>query len=112
MLPAALFRSAELQTRDITLGDGSVHKLSFREMTRAEELKYRELVQKDGDHVTYMIGVSLCDTDGNPIGEEQAANLKRGVRNALLGAILEINGAEAKVGNALPPATNDGSSTS
>lgn len=112
MLPAALFRSDELQARPITLADGSVHTLHFREMTRDQELKYRELVKADGDHVTYMIGCSLCDADGTPIGDEQAANLKRGVRNALISAILDINGAEVKMGNASPPAENDGSSTS
>lgn len=112
MLPAALFRSSELHKREITLGDGSVHTLSFIEMTREQELKYRELVRNDGDHVTYMIGCSLCDDDGTPIGEEQAGNLKRGVRNAMVSAIIEINGSEAKVGNASPPAANSGSSTS
>lgn len=112
MLPAALFRSDELHERPITLGDGTVHRLHFREMTREQEMKYRELVKADGDHVSYMIACSLCDADGTPIGEEQAANLKRGVRNALITAILEINGSGASVGNGLPPAESSGSSTS
>lgn len=112
MLPAGLFRSDELHERAITLADGTVHILHFREMTREQELKYRELVRNDGDHVTYMIACGLCDADGTPIGEEQAANLKRGVRNAMVSAILDINGADAKMGNALPPAESNGSSTS
>lgn len=112
MLPAALFRSDELHERDITLGDGTVHKLNFREMTREQEMKYRELVRTDGDHVTYMIACSLCDADGKLIDEEQAGRLKRGVRNAMVSAILDINGADTKMGNALPPAEKTGSSTS
>lgn len=112
MLPAALFRSDTLYERPITLGDGSTHVLHFREMTRDQELKYRELVRTEGDHVTYMIGCSLCDPDGTPIGEDRAANLKRGVRNAMISAILEVNGSEAKMGNASPPVASSGLSTS
>jgi hypothetical protein len=113
MLPAALFRSEELQKRDITMGDGSVHPLIFREMTHAQELKMRDLARKDEDHVSYMIACSLCEEDGTPaIDEAQASNLKRGVRNAMVSAIMDINGGGAVLGNSLPPVVSAGSSTS
>jgi hypothetical protein len=113
MLPAALFRSDELHKRDITLADGSVHTLHFREMTKAEEQKMRAIAGKDGDHVSYMIAVSLCDDQGaSVVDEDQAGNLKRGVRNAMVTAIMDINGSGATVGNGLPPAVSSGSSTS
>lgn len=113
MLPAALFRSDELLLREITLGDGSAHRLHFREMTHAQEIKMRELARSDGDHVSYMIACSLCDADGQPaISEADAGNLKRGVRNAMVTAIMDINGGGASLGNASPPAVSPGSSTS
>jgi Phage tail assembly chaperone, TAC len=113
MLPAALFRSDELHRREITLGDGSVHELTFREMTHAQELKMREIARADGDHVSYMIACSLCDEDGTlALTEAQAADMKRGVRNALVTAIMDLNGAGATMGKASPPAANAGSSTS
>jgi hypothetical protein len=113
MIPAALFRSDELQKRSITLADGSVHTLYFREMTHAQELKMREIAKVDGDHVSYMIACSLCDESGAlAVSEADAANLKRGVRNAVVSAVLDINGGGATVGNVLPPVENSGSSTS
>lgn len=113
MLPAALFRSDELHERAITLGDGSVHPLKFREMTHAQELKMRDIARAEGDHVSFMISVSVVNDDGTPaISETEAANLKRGVRNALITAIMDINGGGASLGNALPPAASAGSSTS
>jgi hypothetical protein len=113
MLPAALFRSDELHRRDITLGDGTVHPLTFREMTHAQELKMREIARADGDHVSYMIACSLCDDEGKlALTEAQATDLKRGVRNALVTAIMELNGSGATLGNALPPVASAGLSTS
>jgi hypothetical protein len=113
MLPAALFRSDDLHRRDITLGDGSVHALHFREMTHAQEVKMRELARSDADHVSYMIACSVVDESGNPaLDEAQATTLKRGVRNAMVTAILDINGGGAQLGNASPSVANSGSSTS
>ena len=117
-LDEAFFAAAEPLARDVTLPDGSVHRLHFRQLPAATFRKHFR--QLDGDDearqaqgMAGLIAASLCEADGSPaITPEQAALLKPAAERAIFEAILDANGMAAR-GKAQPPAApNDGSGTS
>lgn len=115
MLDAALFVSETVHEREITLGDGTKHKLHFREISAAD---FRKLQTSKNDEqaelaASKVIAKSLCNPDGTDcITPEQAATLKQGIRLAISLAIAEVNGIGSSVGKVLPPEATSGSGTS
>lgn len=113
MLDAALFVSETVHEREITLGDGTKHKLHFREVSAADLRKLQTSDKDDPEKAeiaaSRVIARSLCNPDGSDcITVEQASKLKQGIRFALSLAIAEVNGVGASVGKVSPPveATN------
>ena len=104
-LPAALFASTELQSRDVALPDGSMHTFYFRELPAVEFRRFQIAEGSDDDEkraasISRLIVASLCDPDGKPaLDVKQAMMLKGSVANALLAAILEVNGFAEKKSN-------------
>lgn len=117
---AALFVSEDVHERWITLGDGSSHKLYFREIPSAEFRKLQTTGRTDDQQeaaVSSVIAASLVSPkEGGgwepAMDAAQATNLKPGIRVALSIAIAEVNGIGANVGKALPPEGKNGSGTS
>lgn len=117
MLDASLFVSETVHEREITLGDGTKHKLYFREVSQADFRKLQASAKQSDEQaelsVSRVIARSMCNPDGSDcITVEQAAKLKPGVRLAISLAIPEVNGVGASVGKVLPPAETNGSGTS
>lgn len=114
---AAFFVSAETHQRDVTLADGSVHKLYFRELPTAMYRKFQIAEQSSDENVragsiARMIAASLCEADGSPsMSYEEAMTLKPNVANRLFEAVVSLDGVSDK-GKALPPGATSGSSTS
>jgi len=105
MLDKAFFISDQIHEREVTLGDGSTHKLNFKELTAAEFRKFH-LAENSGDEekktgsMARLISLSLCTPEGKPaIGYEQAMKLKPGAASELTNAILSVNGFGGKQGN-------------
>jgi len=98
MLDPAFFISAELQARPVTLPDGSVHTMHFRELPHTQFRGFLEANRSKDEAVrlaavSRLIVDSLCNPDGSPaITLEQAALLKPAAANAIAEAALDING--------------------
>lgn len=101
----SLFVSAEIHEREVTLADGTKHTLHFRELPTVEFRKFHIAEQSDKEDkragsMAKLISAALCDPDGKPaITYERALQLKQGAANALMAAILDVNGIGAKPGN-------------
>jgi hypothetical protein len=97
-LPAALFVNAELQTRSVTMPDGSSVELHFRELPAVEFRRFQIAEGSDDDEkraasISRLIVASLVEPDGKPaLTLADAARLKGSAANAILAAILEVNG--------------------
>ncbi|MDM0024075.1 phage tail assembly chaperone family protein, TAC [Variovorax saccharolyticus] len=100
----AFFVSAQVHERKITLADGSEHSLFFKELPASIYRKFQIAEQSDDEDVragsmAKLISSSLCEEDGSEaMTYEQALKLKASAANALLDAVLEVNG--RKSGNA------------
>ena len=98
MLPSSFFVSTELHIRNVTLPDGSVHALSFRELPAVEFRKFNldeasDDENKRADSMYRLISVSLVNPDGSPaLTVNEARNLKGAAANSLMEAILDVNG--------------------
>lgn len=114
MLDAALFVSDAVHEREITLGDGTKHKLHFKEIAAGEFRKLQTANQAQAEEAaSKVIAASLCNPDGSQaLTVEEAGKLKQGVRLALSLAIADVNGIGAAVGKVSPPEEKTGSGTS
>jgi hypothetical protein len=97
-LPAALFVSPDLTERTITLGDGSSHKLKFREASAKTWRRYyiaAARVSEAGEEndeferaTADLIAASLCNDDGTPaLTRELAQTLKFEVQTSIVKAL-------------------------
>jgi len=114
MLDAALFVSDAVFERELTLEDGSRHKLWFKQVL-ADDLESLQSVPEAqrSAAISKLIAKSLCLQDGAPaITAAEAAKLVNGVRNAVLWEIRVVNRMGATVGKASPPEASTGSGTS
>jgi hypothetical protein len=115
-LSDALFVSDKLHQRDVTLPDGSVHALHFRELPAVEFRKFYRAERSDDDakqagSMAALIAASLCEPDGKPaITIKKALTLNAAATNAIMSAILDVNGFNA--GNPSAPGATNGSGTS
>lgn len=98
--------ATETHMRPVTLPDGNVHELHFRELTSAEFRRF-QLAEQSADPVVrsgsiaLLISLSLVTPEGKPaITYDKAMTLKPKASNALTAAVLDVNGmgkdAEAK----------------
>lgn len=97
-LSAALFVGPEVHAREVTLLDGSTHALHFRELSRKHFRAYYQAQEGNDDDakdaaIAAFIAASLCEPDGTPaLDAERAAALKPVAINAIVSAILDVNG--------------------
>ena len=118
MIDAAFFAKADLQVREVALPDGSSHSIHFRELPAIEFRKFQIAENSNDDEkrasaMTALIAASVCDPDGKPaMSVGQAARLSPFAANALVTAILEVNGLGSAAKNGLPAEEPTGLSTS
>ena len=118
MIDAAFFTKADLQVREVGLPDGSKHSIHFRELAAVEFRKFQIAEGSDDDDkraaaMTALIAASVCDPDGKPaMNVNQAAKLSPFAANALVTAILEVNGITGAAKNESPAEEQSGLSTS
>lgn len=97
-LPDSFMVSPDLHTRQVKLPDGSEHTLHFRELPAFEFARFRQAQSSEDENVAAgamakLIAASLSEPDGKrAIAYEDALRLKPSAANALIGAILEVNG--------------------
>lgn len=118
-LSASLFVSDTLHAREVKLPDGSVHTLHFRELPAVEFRKFYRAEQSDDDakqsgSMASLIAACLCEPDGKPaITIKKALTLNAAATNAIMAAILEVNGfSKGEAGNPSAPEQMSGSGTS
>ena len=110
----AFFVSSSVHERPVTLADGSVHTLYFREVPAGEYRRFALAENSEDEDVRIgalakLICASMCEADGTPaITFDQALQLKPSVATALLEAVLEVNGS----GKDSVPEPSNGSGTS
>lgn len=118
MIDPAFFTKSELHAREVELPDGSKHQIHFRELPAIEFRKFQIAEQSNDDEkrassMTALIAASVCDPDGKPaMNAKQAAKLSPFAANALMNAILEVNGITGAAKNDSPAAEQSGLSTS
>jgi len=118
MIDAAFFTKNELQVREVELPDGSKHSIHFRELPAIEFRKFQIAEASNDDEkrasaMTALIAASVCTPDGKPgMNAKQAAKLTPFAANALVNAILDVNGLSGAAKNDLPAVEQDGLSTS
>ena len=116
MLPESLFVTQEVHEREVTLGDGSKHKIWLREVSQKDMREFgNSRRSEDPDAVegasAKLISQSLCEPDGTlALTFERALELKPAALNPLLQAVMIVNRFEA--GNDSPPGEKSGSTTS
>lgn len=97
-LSAAFFASSDVQAREVELPDGSKHTLHFRELPAVEFRKFQMAENSDDDEtragsIAKLIASSLVDAEGKPaITVKDAARLNSAAANAIMSAILSVNG--------------------
>jgi hypothetical protein len=97
-LPALFFAASEVQAREVELPDGSKHTLHFKELPAVEFRKFQLAEASDDEDVrsssiAKLIAASLVEEDGKPaITLKDAAKLNSAAANAILAAILDVNG--------------------
>lgn len=109
MLDSSFFASDEVRSRDVEMPDGKKHTMWFKELPQVKFTRYQEAVRSDNEEVranavSHLIAMSLCEPDGLPCRKpdgdqftaEDAARLKPQVANAIVGAILDVNGFGSK----------------
>ena len=95
---SAFLVSPEIFHKDVTLPDGSVHKMNFRQLSGAEwrayQIDYSSKNRADQKlAMQRIIQASLCEEDGSPaLTTEEAERLNLGAMNALFSRVLECNG--------------------
>jgi hypothetical protein len=108
MIDPAFFTKEALVTREVALPDGSKHQIHFRELS-AMEFRRFQLSEQSGDDekragsMASLISASVCDPDGKTaMTVPQANRLSPAAANALVTAILDVNGLGAAEKNDLP----------
>jgi hypothetical protein len=103
-LSTSFFASQEVQEREVTLSDGSKHALFFKELPAVEFRKF-QLAESSEDEdvratsIAKLIAASLVEKDGKPaLTVKQALQLKGAAANAIMTAILDVNGFGSKNG--------------
>lgn len=97
-LSSAFFASNDVQPREVKLPDGSVHTLHFKELPAVEFRKFQMAESSEDDDVrassiAKLIAASLVEPDGKPaITIKDAARLNSAAANAIMSAILDVNG--------------------
>jgi hypothetical protein len=103
-LASSFFASSEVQSREVTLPDGSKHTLHFKELPVVEFRKFHMAESSDDEEtratsIAKLISASLVDSDGKPaITLKDAARLNSAAANAIVSAILDVNGFGSKNG--------------
>jgi len=98
MLNESLFVSEKVIEKEVTLSDGTVHKLYFKELPAVEFRKFYIAEQSQDEDVqassmAKMVAASLCEPDGKPaITVKKALQLKGSALTAIVEAIMQING--------------------
>lgn len=119
MLDDKFFVTQEAQPRPVTLSDGSVHTVHFREPTAGQLRAYYLAEHSTDDEVragaqALLIAACVCEPDGKPgMTREKAATLKLEAATALMAEILALQSARsASAKKPSPPGATDGSGTS
>jgi hypothetical protein len=101
-LPNTFFTSQEVQEREVTLADGTKHTLCFKELPAVEFRKFQMAESSEDEEVraasiAKLIAASLVEKDGKPaLTMKQALQLKGAAANAIMSAILDVNGFGSK----------------
>jgi hypothetical protein len=118
MLDKSLFISETIHERVVKLPDGSEHTLHFKELPATIFRAFHLAEQSDNEDtqvgsMAKLIASSLCEPDGKAaITYKEALKLTAPAANALVNAVLSVNGFGGKSKNDLPPETMDGSGES
>lgn len=110
------FISPTLHERTVKLPDGSEHVLHFKELPASEFRRFRLAEQSDDENqqvgsMAKLIAASLREPDGKQaLSYTKALELTAGAANALIAAVLEVNGFDGKKDS--PSADLNGSATS
>jgi hypothetical protein len=105
-LDASLFISDTVHARPVTLPDGSVHTMHFKELPAADFRKFHRAEASEDDAVhagsmAVLIAASLCEPDGKPaMTFAKAQTLKPAAMLALFSEVMAVNGFGAKEKNA------------
>ena len=97
-LASSLFVSADVKTREVELPNGEKHTLHFKELPAVEFRKFQLAESSENEEVKAqsmikLIVASLCEPDGKPaLTVKDAARLNSSAANAIIAAILEVNG--------------------
>ena len=97
-LASSFFVSTEVQAREVTLPDGSKHTLHFKELPVVEFRKFHMAEASEDEEtraasIAKLIAASLVDEDGKPaITVKDAARLNSAAANAIVNAVLDVNG--------------------
>jgi hypothetical protein len=97
-LSKSLFVSDEVHEKEVTLPNGEVHKLHFKELSAVEFRKFQMAEFSEDDEVkatsmAKLISSSLVDPDGKPaLNMAQALKLNSAATNAMIAVILGVNG--------------------
>jgi hypothetical protein len=101
-LDASLFISDEIKQKEVTLPNGQVHTLYFKELPAVEFRRF-QIAETSGKEdvqagsIAKLISASLVEPDGKPaISYTKALQLNSAAANAIIAAILEVNGFGAK----------------
>lgn len=104
-LPSSFFVSDALHERDVTLADGTVHKMYFREVPAVQFKRFvNDEASSDEDRraesMARLVVASLCTADGKPaITLGDARRLKVDPLTSLFKAALEVNRAQEQEKN-------------
>lgn len=97
-LDPSLFISDTVHERTVELGDGTKHKMHFRELPNPDLLRFTFAERSDDDDVraearARLVSASLCDEHGKPVLPfEHAIRLKPQVLSAFFAEVLAVNG--------------------
>ena len=98
MLNESLFVSEKVIEKEVTLSDGTSHKLYFKELPALEFRKFYIAEQSQDEDVqaasmAKLVAASLCEPDGKPaVTVKKALQLKGSALTAIVEAIMQING--------------------
>lgn len=101
-LPKSFFAATDVQQREVELPDGNKYPLHFKELPAVEFRKFQLAEASENEDqkvssIAKLIAASLVEPDGKPaITVKEAMQLKGQAANALLAAILDVNGFGSK----------------
>ncbi len=93
----SLFVSDAVQVHDVTLADGKVYKLHFKEYSGAAFAQYALAIRSDDPQVrsqapAILIAASVCNPDGSSaLSFTKACTLKPAPMNAIFAKVMEVN---------------------